>query len=400
MLDDLDYAQLDKELDRTKTHVFIGTNAAFYAPLMCSLDFEWNLKIPTAATNGVSIMWNPLYFKALGKTQRISILVHELKHVALMHMLRRGNRDPKIWNYACDTVLDNQMDDDGYELNGLFPQECGFGPDAKPFTNHAYDNKSAEEIYEIYYKNPEKIPSPQGLGMDLIEGDGNQDGEGNGPGQITDAQKWGIINKVIAASHAAKLSGAGDVPGEIQALLDKFLKPKLPWEQILYRFFNDLGEREYSWARPRRRYISQDLYLPSLVERDGLDHLNYYFDVSGSVTDPQVTRFNSEVKYVKEVFNPHKLSLIQFDTKIQDEIDFGQDDPFDGLLVKGRGGTSLVCVREHILKTRPTAAIIFSDMQCTPMKALPKSNQIPIIWIALDNPNAEVPHGTFINLSE
>lgn len=386
MINKLDYQQLDKELDRVKVKVFLSKNAAFLGSLMSSLEFSWDENIDTAATNGISIKFNPSYFNALVPTARISVLTHELWHVAYMHMIRRNERDPKIWNYACDTVLDNNMDYEGYDMVNLYPVECGFPVGSKCFINHDYDNLSAEQIYDIYMQDPEMGQSS--MFCDLEEPSKAEGGS------------HAVINAVVQAKTAATLGGApsGTIPGEIETLLNKFLNPKLPWEQLLMNFFNDLVTSDYSWARPNRRYLADDLYLPSLVPTEGLENINYYLDVSGSVTDEQVIRFNSEVKYIKETFNPIKLTIALFDTKITNEIVLNQEDEFSQILVVGRGGTDLRPVREHIINSNPNAAIIFSDLWVTPMEILPIP--IPIIWVAIDNQSAQVNMGKLIHIKE
>src|SRR5690606_10120403 len=112
-------------------------------------------------------------------------------------------------------------------------------------------------------------------------------------------------------------------------------------------FFTDLLDEDYSWKRPNRRY--QDMYLPSRFTDDGrLAHLAYYLDVSGSITDPQVLRFNSEVKYIQEDLKPEKLTLIQFSDKITQVKEFEVDEPFDEIKVVGRGGTLYAPIKEHM----------------------------------------------------
>ncbi|MFP3624830.1 VWA-like domain-containing protein, partial [Burkholderia sp. SIMBA_051] len=79
-----------------------------------------------------------------------------------------------------------------------------------------------------------------------------------------------------------------------------------------------------------------------------------------------IVRFGSELKFVKETYNPEKLSIVQFDTRIQRTDTWGEDDPFEKIEIIGRGGTHLECVRRDMLEENPTAAIIFTDMQCRP----------------------------------
>jgi len=389
MLPELDYQRLDRELDRVKTKVFLGKSAAFYGSVMSSLRFEWDKSIPTAATDGEKVIWNPYYFYYLDMDGRKSILMHEIRHVANLHMLRRGNRDPRIWNYACDTILDNEMDHEDYVVSGprIFPLEL-FPPGSKTFVNHDYDDLSAEQVYDIMIKNAVKIP--ENYRPDIIEG--NQSG----------VSPHTIVNMVVSATHAAQLSGgnkAGDIPGDVETVLRRFLKPKLPWKQLFQRFFTQLTESEYTWKRPNRRFSS--MYLPSIQDVDGgLEHIMYFEDVSGSISDNDVVRFNSEVKYVWDTFKPLKMTLVQFDTRITKETTYDRGDPFEEVIIVGRGGTCLSPVREHILTHRPTAVVIFSDLECSVMPKLPSNLGIPILWVCINNCGARVEEGQLIHINE
>jgi predicted metal-dependent peptidase len=184
------------------------------------------------------------------------------------------------------------------------------------------------------------------------------------------------------------------LPGNIEQIVEKFLAPIIPWEAELKAFFTDLVDEDFTWRRPNRRFAHDDMYLPSRFEDEGrLEHLIYYLDVSGSITDQEVLRFNSEVKFIKEQFNPKKLTLVQFDTQIQKEDVFYEDDRFEKIVVVGRGGTCLRCVHAHIVEHKPTAAVIFSDLYVAPMQPLPVN--VPIIW-ACTQKGQSVPFGKLI----
>lgn len=392
---DLNYQLLDKELDRVKTKVFLGSNAAFLGPLMCSVNFVWTEDIMTVQTNGIRLYWNPHWFLKLPFETRVTVLLHELWHIALLHMLRRGTRDPEVWNYACDICINNMLKLQGYSFEGT-----------RPWIDAAYGTQSAEEIYDGLYQMPNLSIYGQ-----FVWGHKELDEEGQLTGDLADilepeegesTEQHGIINKVVQAATAAKLAGVGEtgMPDEVETMLKRFLQPKLPWELLLNQFFQALSGQDYSWARPNRRY--RDMYLPSLQEDEsGLEHLIYYLDVSGSVSDGEVVRFNSEVKYIKETFNPHRLTLVLFDDRIQREYDFYEEDEFDEVVIVGRGGTNLAPVREHMLEHRPTAAVIFSDLCCTPMEPLPPGITIPTIWVGVNaRPNSEVHFGKLVHIKE
>ncbi len=156
----------------------------------------------------------------------------------------------------------------------------------------------------------------------------------------------------------------------------------------------DLMDEDYTWRRPNRRY--EDMYLPSRFTDDGrLEHLIYYWDVSGSISEKEELRFNSELKYIWEQFKPSKITIVQFDTRITKVDEWTAGMSFNEVKIVGKGGTHLGPVRQHMLDNQPTAAIIFSDLYCAPMAPGPLC---PVIWVAVGNTQAQVPFGKLINI--
>lgn len=360
-----DYTELNKQLDKVKSKVFQEKNAAFFGPLMCSLEFRWSEEIPTAATNGIEILWNPSFFKEMPFNTNKTILLHELNHAARLHAVRRVDRNPEIWNYACDIRINNDLQNEGYSFE-----------DSNPWIMHQVDVKgpmAEEDIYDYLMKKAIPVPSSGSFGKGT---------EGDMLPLPSDKKQQAVNNVVRAVQQAKATNAAGSIPGGVESMLNEFLKPIIPWESALMKFFTDLLSEEYTWRRPNRRY--QDVYLPSRFTDDGrLEHLMYFLDVSGSITEKEIQRFNSEVKYIQDTLKPQKLTLIQFDTQIQDVRVFEEGEPFSKIKIVGRGGTSLVCVRDYIEKHKPTAAVIFSDLYCTPMQKL--KQEIPIIWIVVNS---------------
>ena len=64
-------------------------------------------KIDTAATDGINIFVNKDFLLSLSSTQQNALMLHEVLHMALLHVTRRGSRDPKIWNIAADIVVND-----------------------------------------------------------------------------------------------------------------------------------------------------------------------------------------------------------------------------------------------------------------------------------------------------
>lgn len=378
---------LDKLLDRTKLEIFLGKHSAFLSSIMCSMKFSWNTECPIARTNGLEIQFNPWKFKELKPSTRKTLLLHELWHIARLHTLRLQTRDREQWNLACDIRINSDLMEEGASFEGL---PTPWQDQAKYIGLHDLDEEkriSEEEIYNILVdqnkqNQPDPTPDLENFNEPNQE-DNNQSGEGSNQQQqliqqLSQEQQQQMISIVETAKQQAALQNqAGELPGDITTLLDQFIDPSIPWEEVLRKYLTDLIEEDYSWTKRNRRF--NHIYLPSRVEEDGrLTHLVYFIDTSGSISDEQIVQFNSEIKYIKDFLNPEKLTVIQFDTRIRDIKDYLEEDEFKFIKVTGRGGTSLREVHDYIEKNHPTCAVIFSDLYCEPME--PVKCGTPIVW--------------------
>ena len=365
--------ELDRELDKVKLKIFTFDKfSGFYGSLMCTLDHNWNeTDCDTACTDGLSIDWNPKFFLALTPDQRLAVHQHEIEHVARLHMLRGEGLDPETWNQACDYVINLDLKERGYAIDKV----------KGVLLDKNYAGMAEEEVYALLKKN--KTPPKKPFG-------------GNTPDiKQSKATPTQVLGKVIQARDMAKLASGGKpgtCPGDIEEYIEALLKPKVDWKSLLSRFHTDLVPGDYTFARPNRRMQAHGMYLPSQdFEANKLSHLMYFFDVSGSMSQEDVECIVTELKHVKDTFNPEKITLAQFDTAIRDVLVIEEHDTFNGLKVIGRGGTDLSPVHAMIEAEKPTAAVIFTDMGCAPMN--PLSSKTPVFWVVLNNPHAPIPFG-------
>lgn len=380
---------LNTELDRVKVQLFIGSNSAFYGSLLCSMDVSFCEKVSTATVNNkMEIKWNPDWFKKLPEPTRKTVLIHEIEHVARLHFLRMGMRDPDIWNQACDHEINLGLEDDGYTFFGTMPLK-----------DPSFRGMTAEQIYDILVSEPNK-QSSQGAfgegGEGCIQHEPNEPDD-SGESQSTLEQDLSkMLNEVIKADQMAKQSDSYSTSrrNASEQVLDKFLKSKMKWNVFLRKYFNEKLHTALNWKRSNRRY--QDIYLPSRKKVDGkLSHVIFYLDTSGSVSDEMITRFFSEVKHVKDAYNPDKITIVQFDTDIHSDVTYTSHQRIKSTKVIGRGGTCLRCVHDHITKRKPTIAVILSDLECAIMPIAPR---VDIIWICMGNPSATVAQGKLVHV--
>lgn len=388
ILPSLDLYELTRKLDQAKSKIFMGKNAAFMGSLMSSLDYIWDEGISTACTDCATyVAWNPQWFVQLEPETRLTILAHELWHPALLHNIRMGERDPELWNFATDIKINNMLFADGYSF-----KEIGWCWRDPSYPLDALE----EEIYEDLIRLG-KLPPGGAFGQLPTVNPNNALVPGiTQNGDMTPTTKQAQMQSVMIVMQAveqAKMIGGGaadTIPNGIESIIKQFLAPVVPWESVLGDFFTELVVCGHSWRRPSRR--SSEIYLPSPdIDEGGLMKVNDYMDVSGSCTNHDIMRFNSEMKYLKDRFNPKSFNLIQFDEEITSETEIKEADEFEEVKIVGRRGTDLRCVCDHIHKTRPTGVIIFSDLECAPMERL--DYEVPVLWVVIRNRDAVIPFG-------
>jgi len=378
-------------MSRTQGQLFNMPGAAYLGSVMCNMKFIWDLDAPTAYTDGKVVAFNPNFYLSMQSTTRVTVVAHEVWHPAYGHLHRRGNRCPDIWNQAADYVINNMLDSQGFSFDmPIMPN----GEVMKPCLDHKYDNMTTEEVYDQLVAEgakPFEMPDMSGTPM---SGDIRElPGKPGSPERAAAVED--LITVMIQGQQAAQRSNqSGDIPGEVKLIIDSFLNPKIDWRRILRKYFTALSKDDYSWRRPSRR---AEEYLPTLVGDNGLEHIIYYIDVSGSITDGQIKRFNSEVRSIHKSLKPELLTVVTFDTKLHDIYQFTKDQPFNTIEITGRGGTKLDCVYEHIVQNKPTAAVIFSDLYVKPMKVDPG---VPIMWVVMDNQTASTNFGRMIHLDK
>lgn len=356
-------------LDKAKIALMSRPDSVFFTTVCFSLKHLWDEEVPTAGTDGTQIRFNPNYFMGLSTEQQVFLLLHETLHVAYMHMLRVGTRDRHKWNIAADHVINLQLLNRGY----VMPQ--GGYADAQ------YQGLSVEQVYDLLPDPPEG-PDPM---MDLEEPNGSADG----------VQKE-VEDILIRAAIQSKQGGdkPGTIPGEVEIFLNKLLNPKLPWYQIVRRFFNTLQKNDYSWRKPNRRYFP-DFYLPSFFS-EGLGHIALAIDASGSVSDNQFLHFVSETEHLIKQFKPTAITLIQFDNGIRKIDVIKNTRELMNVKFKGRGGTDVTEVMQWALDNKPQALLVFTDGEFRFPRSI-ENPKIPLIWLIHNRPSFNAPYGKVIH---
>lgn len=300
----------------------LAVDAAFFGSILLNTEFRSDDKCPSyGATDGVrKIFYNPVMCKDLSVGALIGLILHEVMHIAYLHMLRKEVRDHELWNIATDIVINLQILDMGHELpeGGLIRPE--------------FKGLSAEEVYEQIKDDPEyraMAASGEGAGMDV-----HLDPEGS------ESENQERVRDVIArAWEAHKASGKkrGELPADLERLIKDLLDPKVPWQRELARYVGSvLAKEDFTFYPPSRRHLMDDIYLPS-VRSHKLGSVVLSIDSSGSCGDI-LPQFAAESKAIfQEV---EEVTIIVSDACVQEVVasrDVGRY--LQEMKIKGGGGT-------------------------------------------------------------
>lgn len=359
--------EANKALSKAKVHLLNTEGATFFSSLCCQLEHVWVERVPTAATNGTQIFYNPTWFLNQEPAHRVGVMLHEILHVALQHTIAGATEglQPGKCNRAMDYAINLIIVDAGFKLPG----------DA--LLDRQYAGMGWREIYALLDDEPED--------------DKFNDIEPSDDPGLVDT----IDDMLVQATQQAQSAGdrPGSIPGEIERYVHDLLNPKLPWHRILANFYTQTAKVETSMQRPNRRFFSRGILLPGLAGNKLCNGM-VGVDVSGSITSDQFDPFIAEAGAVIKNLRPDLLHFLQFDTKITSDDEIRIFNDLRRVKFTGGGGTNIQPIMEWCRTNKPDWALIFTDGYYDPPEFNPK---VPVIWVVYDNPNFKAPFGKVIH---
>lgn len=322
----------------------------FYGVLLSMTNFHNEPAIPTMATDGVKVYYNPKFAETLNDKELQGVLLHEISHCIYLHCThkRRLSRDPHKWNVACDYAINLEIKD----MNYVLPREV--------LLDEKFRDMNAEQIYD---KLPKDCSHLQTLDIHLdMESDAWDDME----------------DKIIAAYEATKNSKSkGNIPGGLKRWIDKLRKNKVKWERVFHRYVGSaLAKDDYSFTRPNRRLVGQDIYIPDLRSHV-IGNVVVAIDTSGSISQDCLAQFAGELAKISGLVN--EVTVMSCDAQVTEVVKLYKLENFlDKVQMKGGGGTDFKPVFEKVseMKIIPELLIYLTDTYGD----FPKQPQYPVLW--------------------
>ncbi len=292
-----------------------------------------NTRYGTMDTDGRAIYYDPRFVLRLEPREVAFVQAHEAVHCAMQHIGRRGDRDQEKWQHAID-----------YATNAILV-EAGMKMPEGGLYDSAYIGMSAEAIYDAL---PDDFAGAgQGWQWGIaLDGDASEEL----------AQEW--KQAVAEAIAAARL--AGDKASErARALLGEMLAPRVDWRAQLREFMERsvCGATDYSWCRPARGWIAQDIYLPGVVGERGAP-IVVVVDTSGSIDDDVLRAFTVELRGIHLDFAPAALHVLYADAAVHVHNTFLPGDELELDSTVGGGGTDFRPAFDWVAEHAPDVAAV------------------------------------------
>jgi predicted metal-dependent peptidase len=349
----------------------ICDRSTFFATLALFARVDISARVPTAATDGRDIFVNPEFFGALTAAEQDGLLLHEVLHAALLHVPRRGSRDPRLWNVAADIVVNGMIANDGYSLP------------AGALRDTQKEHLSTEEIYDLIVQNAQQVgPAPWSDLLDARPGDSSLPADGGMPGDDPgDAQSrraalesyWRDAQQ--QARMVAESSLVGTLPAGLARELGSLSEARIDWRSYLWRY---LVQTPNDFTGFDRRFVGQGLYLESLAGESV--HVHVAVDTSGSVDQRALDLFLSEVRAILHAYPHLRCDLYYADSALHGPFPLTPGGPVPPPI--GGGGTSFRPFFERLETERDgwtaTVAVYLTDGYGDFPSAAPSD---PVLWV-------------------
>ncbi len=381
-----------KQRDRiTKARVKLLLHHPFFGNLATRLKIvDASDRIPTAAVDGRNLFYNDEFVSKLSDGELIFLIAHEVMHCVYEHMLRRGEREPQVWNMAADYVINN----------GLIRDRIGDVIKVVPIlADRQYDGMTTDEVYDKLMENAVTIKMTLDTHLDL-EGDGDSE-DGNGDGKsgigkkLTEEERKALRDELKdAVIQAAQAAGAGNLPTGVDRIVKNITDPKMPWQELCRIQLTSMIKNDYSFTRPSRKSWHTGAVLPGMLPAEEVD-VCIAIDTSGSISNDMVKDFLGEIQGIMGTFDSWNIKIWCFDTQVYAERDFSSDagDDIADYEPQGGGGTMFEANWEYMKERdiQPKQFIMFTDGY--PCGEWGDPDYCDTLFVVHGGPNIEAPFG-------
>jgi predicted metal-dependent peptidase len=324
--------------------------------------------VPTACTDGRNTYYGREFMAKLASNKRKGVILHENLHKAFRHTTvwkHLYKENATLANMACDYVI-NLLIMDGDNNFVTLPDDV--------LLDHKYRGMDAGTVYRMLKEeaksgtiNVKTVGDQDGRDVPVVEvGNGLDEHDWESAEGMTTEEKETLAKDIDQALRQGAIL-AGKMSANIPREISEVLQAKVDWREALREFVTSFcaDKDESTWRRPSRRWIGQDVYMPSMIG-ESVGRIVIGIDMSGSIGQEEIGQFLGEVQNICERVKPEGIDLLYWDTRVCQHEKYEQDQ-LDNLLSstkpRGGGGTDPQCIVNYMAnkKIKAECAVILTD---------------------------------------
>lgn len=325
--------------------------------------------VPTACTDGRNTYYGRDFMAKLASNKRKGVILHENLHKAFRHTTvwkHLYKENATLANMACDFVINLMIMDGVNESFVSLPDNALLDPKYKGMDAGTVYRLLKEEAKggKIHVKT---VGDQEGKDVPVVEvGNGLDEHDWEGAEGMSTEEKETLAKDIDQALRQGAIL-AGKMSANVPREISDVLQAKVDWRDALREFVTSfcMDKDESTWRRPSRRWIGQDVYMPSMIG-ESVGRIVIGIDMSGSIGQEEVGQFLGEVQNICERVKPEGIDLLYWDTRVCQHEKYEQDQ-LDNLLSstkpRGGGGTDPQCIVDYMndKKIKAECAVILTD---------------------------------------
>lgn len=414
-----------RDNDFEQVMAYLAKKQPFFAMLVQGMVKNFRTDIPTAGVGiqdgKIHLHINPLFMKQYNIVQQAEILKHECMHIVHDHISRskvmaklqnpeeikteedlidrvKAMFEQRAENYAADMEINEfllnlpkkfkMLDRHGKPIVDPKTGKKVVGrpvlvDDIKLIHPDIQKFSTAEYYLEFLKKNGKKIKI--GKGNSAGDGSGQSEGDNDGESEFmsvdshdlwqegdesADAAKEVVRQAVNKAVEASGGMGSGNIPSNIEALIQKLNESTISWKAVLKRFVATATEYNMEFTRKvrNRRFGT----LLQGYKKEPLVHLVVGIDRSGSVHQEELSQFMAEIDKIHQA--GARVTVMVCDTQVNEVFEYSKNKNYS---LKGGGGTYYQPMIDKARELKGDALVIFGDGDCADN---PKKPRFPVLW--------------------
>lgn len=377
--------QLTLEEKFAKAVIRLRNIRPFYAALYEATEKVRKDSVGTVGVTHNKILYNKEYLEKVDFSEFIYIMLHEIAHISLMHVVRMENRNMQLWNIVCDlfvnkllgeefsigpgeynAVLDIKMGGKVYynkylDVDSVIVEELYNELSKQAESQGYFSDTNPDTVYVYNTQNGDNITFRKKDCIDLInDGSDNIKKDDENRKLLTDARTR------FEMSNGSKSCGNGT--NRLEKFVNRLLESKVDWKKLLRKYCVQHRSKDISFSSPDTRMYYQSAIYPGLhgENSDTLKNVKVCIDTSGSISEEDLGHFFNQIMQLVNVFNT-SVDVIDWDTEIENlyTLDKKHISSKTKFKVQGRGGTDPSCLFKYFdsnkCKVKPFVTLIFTD---------------------------------------